>query len=291
MGLWAWLNLEPSDVLALAVCNLIGFAVGLLVPDPSVRVYVSILLSYHLFLVWLANSGDYKFGFSMPLPATIFTHLACCFLIVVLAVSRQHVPFFGIFRYAIVAMAVFERKWLFSVSRYAPAYTGPVDLLKSPMERGVYQPPVSLLTMQPTSVAGALQPPAAAAQAAPAATLSIAPEANAVPKYEPPKYEPIVQLQPQQPAAAPPQRIGGMKVDTSIADTFRRQPEPGGDNVAPILNATAQDHDDWLRERAGQNPTHRKPGMSVRDEYEQWLKERFRNRAAQGSGKANASVS
>jgi len=78
--------------------------------------------------------------------------------------------------------------------------------------------------------------------------------------------------------------------DTSISDNLRRRSTDHDQNAAPILNATAQDHEDWLRERARGNPTHRRPGMSVREEYEQWLKVRFKARGAQEPGGARATA-
>jgi hypothetical protein len=69
--------------------------------------------------------------------------------------------------------------------------------------------------------------------------------------------------------------------DTSISETLRRKSTDDDPKAPAILSATAQDHEDWLRERARGNPTHRRPGVSVREEYEQWLKVRFKARAAQ----------
>ena len=64
----------------------------------------------------------------------------------------------------------------------------------------------------------------------------------------------------------------------------QRKREESLDPCSPLLSATAQDHEDWLRERSMRNPTDRRPGMTVREEYEQWLKVRFRSRAGQAPG-------
>jgi hypothetical protein len=267
LGLWAWLNLDFFDIVAFAISNLIGFGIGLLIPDHTIGIYVSILVSYHLFLFWLANSGDRKFGLSMPLPATIFTHLACAFLVVCLALARAYIPFFGLFRYAIVAMALFERNWLFSVADGPVVDDGPIDLLKSRMDRGLYQPP----------------PPSTPILAAPfAASSTLAAQSSAIPTYQPlvNLSQPVVEA--DLPRAAP------VKAETAIAQSVRRKPTVEAAKVTPILNATAQDHEDWLRERASQNPAHRKLGMTVRQEYEEWLKARYRNRAPQNGARTKA---
>jgi len=47
----------------------------------------------------------------------------------------------------------------------------------------------------------------------------------------------------------------------------------------PVLAATAEDNEAWLFARRMENPTHRKPGMSVREEYHEWLKARIYSRA------------
>jgi hypothetical protein len=72
-----------------------------------------------------------------------------------------------------------------------------------------------------------------------------------------------------------------MVFDNSIAKSIRRKPTSEDSNETPILQATAQDHEDWLRERARCSPTDRKPGVTVRQEYENWLRARFRARSGQ----------
>ena len=132
MGLAAWLNLEGIDVAAFMVANLLGFLAGLLLPPGAWAIYTSILASYHLFLAWLVFSGEHRAGVSFPIATTIATHLACMALIVPLGMARHYIPFFGIFRYGIAGMALFERGWLFSASGAPPkpveAPTAPIVL-------------------------------------------------------------------------------------------------------------------------------------------------------------------
>lgn len=62
--------------------------------------------------------------------------------------------------------------------------------------------------------------------------------------------------------------------DTSIAESLRFKLTEEEIRSNPILAATAEDHEEWLEERGTFNPTHRKIGMTVREEYEQWLMDR-----------------
>jgi len=114
MGLAAWLDLEGKDVVAFMFAGLLGYLAGTLVPAGPWAIYTSILVSYHLFLVWLVVMADDKIGISLPVASTIVTHLACLAIILPLGMARHFVPFFGILRYGIAALAIFERDWLFS---------------------------------------------------------------------------------------------------------------------------------------------------------------------------------
>ncbi len=113
MGLMAFLNLEGRDIVGFVLANLLGVLVGTLFPQGYWAIYTSILVSYHLFLAWLIVLDD-QTGVSLPIVSTIVTHLACLVVVLPLGMGRHYIPFFGIFRYAIAALAIFERKWLFS---------------------------------------------------------------------------------------------------------------------------------------------------------------------------------
>jgi hypothetical protein len=114
MGLAAWLNLEGPDVVAFMISGLVGYFAGSLVPPGAWAVYTSILVSYHLFLGWLVFYGDREAAVSLPIMTTIVTHLACMAIVVPLGMARHYIPFFGILRYGIAGMAIFERWWMFS---------------------------------------------------------------------------------------------------------------------------------------------------------------------------------
>ena len=288
----AWLKLDPKDIFAFAVSALIGFFAGSLVPDPAWSIYTAILISYHIFLVWLVVSGDQQAGLSLPIGHTIMTHVCCVFVVVALGFGRHHIPFFGFFRYGIVAIAIFERGWLFSTSSNAPKYEGPIDLLKPRTPRGIVQTTSTLAGPQAQIPTYTPSAPSAAAPAQPV-------PAAAPPASLAPQFQPIFtgQASPAAAAAGQPQTnkkqgqmVPVMVFDNSIAKSIRRKPAAGEADTAPILQATAQDHEDWLRERARSNPTDRKPGVTVREEYEQWLKARFKARAAQMARGARAAA-
>jgi hypothetical protein len=78
------------------------------------------------------------------------------------------------------------------------------------------------------------------------------------------KLEPLVA--PPQPAPEPE-----LYRDNSIAAGLRQKHSDEAARLNPILAATPEDHEEWLRLRRVENPTHRKLGLTVREEYEQWL--------------------
>jgi hypothetical protein len=102
---------------ALVLCTVIGYLLGhYLLPDP-LAVYASMLIAYHLLLVFLVVIADREKGMSLPVGSTILTHLACLAILIGVAVERQYIPLFGIIRYFIPALAPFEADWLFSGGR------------------------------------------------------------------------------------------------------------------------------------------------------------------------------
>jgi hypothetical protein len=326
MGIAAWLGLEPKDMIALAVCNVLGFLAGLLIPDPTWALYVSILLAYHLFLGWLVISGEREGGLSMPIFPTVLTHLACAFLIVAIGLGRHHIPFFSIARYGIVAIAIFERKWLFTpaISYATDKKEISIDLLPpepkpvqteafssltnvpSQVAPPAYRPePVAAAPAQPQAVAAfrpepvpagpqprsapAYRPERAAAPqlvAAPAYAMtyqSLAPQQSSVAVYRP---ESAPAPQPQAAAAPPPQTqasaVPAQAAPTPSAPTGKRTKgkAAAAPAVNPIMTATGEDHEEWLRHLQRRNPTHRKAGSSIAEEYHDWLAARAKARAA-----------
>jgi hypothetical protein len=106
--------LKPADFIVFVLSGALGYVVASLLPEGPWSPYVAILVSYHLFLVWLVVNASHKTGFSLPIGSTILTHLACLTVVVALPYIRHSIPMFGLIRYCIPAMAPFERMWLFS---------------------------------------------------------------------------------------------------------------------------------------------------------------------------------
>jgi hypothetical protein len=99
--------------LAYLISSLIGFAVGHYLLDGAPAAYASILIAYHLFLCYLVVTAEREKGLSLPIGQTIMTHLAFLGLVIGIAFARRHIPFFGLIRYLIPALAPFETQWLF----------------------------------------------------------------------------------------------------------------------------------------------------------------------------------
>jgi hypothetical protein len=98
-----------SFLISVGVSYLIGYFFG----QGPIATYASILISYHVYLGMLILLSDRKAGFSLPVGSTILTHSACLAVLVSLAMGRQHIPFFGMIRLFIPALAPFEANWLF----------------------------------------------------------------------------------------------------------------------------------------------------------------------------------
>jgi hypothetical protein len=111
------LGLGGMNSIIFLVCSVIGYLAGRFLPEGAWATYTSILVSYHLFLAWLVVTSSKKTGLAMPIFSTILTHLACLALVVGVAMGRHYIPFFGLIRYLIPAIAPFERDWLFSEGR------------------------------------------------------------------------------------------------------------------------------------------------------------------------------
>lgn len=115
MGMMGLLKLEGADIAAFLLAQLAGYVAGMLLQDSEWSIYFSILVSYHLFLLWLILSHSEKTGLAMPLWATALTHAGCMVLVVtpVTMIGRVGIVHL-IFRYGVVSLALFERSWLFS---------------------------------------------------------------------------------------------------------------------------------------------------------------------------------
>src|SRR5450631_3277672 len=98
------------------ICSGIGYLLGRFLPGPWAA-YVSILVSYHLFLAWLLITAEHEAGFSFPIVSTVVTHLACLAVLIGLAMGQRYVPILGLVRIFVPGLAPFECNWLFSGGR------------------------------------------------------------------------------------------------------------------------------------------------------------------------------
>lgn len=96
------------------VCSLISYAIGHYLLTGAAAAFVSVIVSYHLYLIFLVATAEKKSGISLPIVHTAVTHLAFLIVVVGLPYLRQHIPFFGIVKLFIPALAPFEADWLFS---------------------------------------------------------------------------------------------------------------------------------------------------------------------------------
>jgi hypothetical protein len=101
-------------IFAYVVSALIGFAIGHYLLAGAAAAYTSILISYHLYLVYLIVSAEHEKGFSLPIGQTIVTHAAFLALLIGLPYMREHIPFFGLVALLVPSLAPFETMWLFS---------------------------------------------------------------------------------------------------------------------------------------------------------------------------------
>jgi len=95
------------------ICSGIGYVLGHYLPEPWAS-YVSILVSYHLFLGWLVITAEHEGGLALPVLPTVLTHAACLALLIGLAMGRRSVPVLGLVGIFVPGLAPFESDWLFS---------------------------------------------------------------------------------------------------------------------------------------------------------------------------------
>lgn len=114
LGATRGLGSAGMKIIAFLICSVLGYITGRFFPAGAWSTFVTILVSYHLYLIWLVITAEQKTGLSLPIGSTILTHLACLALVVTMGLGRHVIPFFGLIRLFIPALAPFECKWLFS---------------------------------------------------------------------------------------------------------------------------------------------------------------------------------
>jgi len=100
------------------VCALIGYVIAALLPLGAWSIFAYLLITYHLYLGYHVMISEHETGISLPIVSTIASHLACVALVVCFGLGRGHIPFFGIIRYLVPALAPFEAQWLFKANKH-----------------------------------------------------------------------------------------------------------------------------------------------------------------------------
>ena len=98
---------------AYIVAALIGYAIGHYVLQGAAAAFGSILISYHLYLLFLVLMAKQEKGLSLPIGQTILTHMAVLVVVVGLPYIRAQIPFFSLVSLLIPGLAPFETTWLF----------------------------------------------------------------------------------------------------------------------------------------------------------------------------------
>lgn len=99
---------------AYIVAALIGFGIGHYLLEGAAAAFGSILISYHLYLLFLVLLAKHEKGLSLPIGQTILTHLAVLVVVVGIPYIRAQIPFFSFVSLLIPGLAPFETNWLFS---------------------------------------------------------------------------------------------------------------------------------------------------------------------------------
>ena len=119
MGIFSLVRLltrfvKAADLVAFLVSAFLGYMASTFVPQGPWANYTFILVFYHIFLAWLLIDADHRTGVSMPIILAILTHLACLTIIITYGMGQDVIPFYRVLRFGVIALAIFERNWLFS---------------------------------------------------------------------------------------------------------------------------------------------------------------------------------
>ena len=107
-------------VLAYLLSAVLGYFAGHWFLTGVWAILTSILVAYHLFLVFLVLTAEQKKGLSLPLGSTLLTHIACLVIIICLGIGGRSIPFFRFISLCIPGLAPFESNWLFSAGKPEP---------------------------------------------------------------------------------------------------------------------------------------------------------------------------
>lgn len=106
--------MDHMKSLVFLICAGIGYLTGYFFGEGPWVTYISMMVTYHLFLGFLVITADREAGLSMPIGQTILSHAACLAVIIGLGMGRHAIPLFSIVRLFVPGLAPFEVNWLFS---------------------------------------------------------------------------------------------------------------------------------------------------------------------------------
>ena len=104
--------LTSANGRAFLICSLVGYLIARFMPPGAWGLYLSMLVSYHLYLGWLVISAEHEAGFSLPILSTVFTHLCCLGVVLSLPSLRHVIPYFSFLRFGVTYLAAYECQWL-----------------------------------------------------------------------------------------------------------------------------------------------------------------------------------
>jgi len=117
-------------------------------PPGAWVLYLSMLVSYHLYLGWLVISAEHETGFSLPILSTIFTHLCCLGVVLSLPSLRHVIPYFSFLRFGVTYLASYECQWLFrSHSARKPSEAPEPSVAQDAVKKIDPAPAMQLVTM------------------------------------------------------------------------------------------------------------------------------------------------
>jgi hypothetical protein len=260
--------------IAFLICSAIGYLIGHYFGTGALATYSSILISYHLYLAYLVVSAEKESGLSLSVGQTIVTHAACVAVIIGLAMGRHSIPFFGIIRLFIPGIAPFEVTWLFSGGKKKQ------DRVEGQLAAAVAGVPI----------APAASPETAPVVTAPAMTETTVTVPVASPVAAPVVTETIVTVPatPTASVAAPP--MAGYTTTNTYSATTHSGMKASNSTTSSESDSTGDPYEDFiLHMQSGKRPF-RKPGISVKQEFELWLAHRAKTQQAAASAGARTKV-
>jgi hypothetical protein len=268
--------------IAFLICSGIGYLIGHYFGTGAVAAYSSILISYHLYLAYLVVSAEKETGLSLSVGQTIVTHAACVAMIIGLAMGRHSIPFFGIIRLFIPGIAPFEVTWLFSGGKKKQDR---VEGQLAAVVAGVpIAPAASLLTAPAVTAPAMTESPVTLPAASPVAASAMTETPVTLPVASPVAAPVITETTATVPATptasvtAPP--MAGYTTTNTYSATTDSGMKASSSTTSSESDSTGDPYEDFiLHMQSGKRPF-RKPGITVKQEFELWLAHRTKTHQA-----------